>query len=1083
MDLRMAVNQDCTQNRKSYSQAAAVAKTTRSTRASAVSSRSSPASTPYATQRSSRSQSPKQIALDAEAIQQRLRQEGLDARNLVAYSVPVHEPSTSLEAAEQEGFTVVKSKRTRHQQRRNKQRQSQPSRPKRSSQHRRVANQTTPATQTSLPTDILTTESRLAHKTRSGSSSTSSTTITPSVVAVQATSAWHVDDGIVERSYADTAAALNQLETPASASVDKERDSVRPLSNSRHPLASSKSFDRLSLDGDFRPSTPGQTRRPELLRSRYWSYMLEQLHRAVDDLYKACEEDASDDQCREVTLILDGAKNDFEALIDRFRVLAEAAVSVKPMAMAWNVRKSTRPSPAPSLMSSLNSNFGMMLPRPLSARSAASSLQYDDYESVAETPDVLELPDDESDVSASQSLNSSFFEQVPDGASWAYDQDSWLADVQTRAPGSGAIKHDRLSSPGRKRPAHESARRAAVRQERATANRKQLQQAQDERLQRHNERITGTIERRQKSGERMKQTLQHKQLKAEELRQTHLQGVREKGRLEEQKKQEILFIQKLGQANLKMEVLEKESLEQARLEQLSAQRRRKAEEKAARDLAVLQRKKAIEEKRMERLRQSEERRQARLAAHKAELASQTAVRRASPRKSVSRPVSAGAPSALSLLTQHFQYPELGGELAKSNRQQLKKLRARAKKLRRSRQGELKSMQLQARAKLAQEALDAGNSKELAKHLPVLVRVMKKSGFEKGTLPLMALVLQTWMSQPKVVSLDALSSTCSVIEAVINCIPLASKTISQPSQLDDLLSPLLQGDVHIWLDALTNMLRAAQTVPVYLSLAQEIVHAVSTMLRVCFDVHRQIPLPPVVIARLKDISSHLLLSNYCTAAQAVCAFAATQDELSLCLAPVPFVQLQLNALMLDTVLGEQNMGLKMLELPNGMATMVHWAASSVVSAECKQDVVAIASRVATVSNSMATAWLCHHDNYRMAALAVESLESKHASYSFGMLQGLARASPSHRQAFGRAGLIERLCQVEMDSLKPLHKENLVMLNVWLGYDEGNLDRMKRAIGDVTWLYPAIDRFGARLGSGEEQHDLKEFYRSVASKTSS
>jgi type II secretory pathway pseudopilin PulG len=38
---------------------------------------------------------------------------------------------------------------------------------------------------------------------------------------------------------------------------------------------------------------------------------------------------------------------------------------------------------------------------------------------------------------------------------------------------------------------YQSARRAAVRQERALANRKQLQQAQDERLQRHNERVTG----------------------------------------------------------------------------------------------------------------------------------------------------------------------------------------------------------------------------------------------------------------------------------------------------------------------------------------------------------------------------------------------------------------------------------------------------------------------------------------------------------------------------------------------------------------------------------------------------------------
>jgi hypothetical protein len=76
----------------------------------------------------------------------------------------------------------------------------------------------------------------------------------------------------------------------------------------------------------------------------------------------------------------------------------------------------------------------MLLPRPLSARcayvrtapclqpswdacgtAAASSQHYEDRESLAETPDVLELPDDLSEASAPQSLNSSFLEQVPDG--------------------------------------------------------------------------------------------------------------------------------------------------------------------------------------------------------------------------------------------------------------------------------------------------------------------------------------------------------------------------------------------------------------------------------------------------------------------------------------------------------------------------------------------------------------------------------------------------------------------------------------------------------------------------------------------
>jgi hypothetical protein len=162
---------------------------------------------------------------------------------------------------------------------------------------------------------------------------------------------------------------------------------------------------------------------------------------------------------------------------------------------------------------------------------------------------------------------------------------------------------------------------------------------------------------------------------------------------------------------------------------------------------------------------------------------------------------------------------------------------------------------------------------------------------------MATVLQTWLSCPKVVSLDALGSTCSVLQAVVERIQLASKPLAQPNQLTGLLSPLLHGSVHVWLDAMTNMLRVAPVALVYLPLAQAIARSVSTILRVCFDVHQRLSLPLDILARLKDINSHLLLSNFCAVAQAICAFAATQDDPSLSISPEPFVQLQLHALML------------------------------------------------------------------------------------------------------------------------------------------------------------------------------------------
>jgi hypothetical protein len=68
-------------------------------------------------------------------------------------------------------------------------------------------------------------------------------------------------------------------------------------------------------------------------------------------------------------------------------------------------------------------------------------------------------------------------------------------------------------------------------------------------------------------------------------------------------------------------------------------------------------------------------------------------------------------------------------------------------------------------------------------------------------------------------------------------------------------------------------------------------------------------------------------------------------------------------------------------------------------------------------------------------------------------------PSHK-GMGIAGDVQQKHCATLDVLCDV--ESLVMLHVWLGYDEVNLGRMRQAIGDVSWLYPAIDRFAARLG---------------------
>lgn len=80
------------------------------------------------------------------------------------------------------------------------------------------------------------------------------------------------------------------------------------------------------------------------LRARYWSYLFDNFHRSVDEIYATCENDESIIECQEVMLMLDVCKRDFEALIHRLKLFTQLEASeVRPQSLAWEVRKQMSP--------------------------------------------------------------------------------------------------------------------------------------------------------------------------------------------------------------------------------------------------------------------------------------------------------------------------------------------------------------------------------------------------------------------------------------------------------------------------------------------------------------------------------------------------------------------------------------------------------------------------------------------------------------------------------------------------------------------------------------------------------------------
>ncbi|KAF7232003.1 hypothetical protein EG68_10232 [Paragonimus skrjabini miyazakii] len=76
-------------------------------------------------------------------------------------------------------------------------------------------------------------------------------------------------------------------------------------------------------------------------RARYWGQMLDTLRRTIDEIYSACETDESEVECKEVIMILEHSKQDFFSLIEKMNLLREyeeADEQNKPNALAWDER-------------------------------------------------------------------------------------------------------------------------------------------------------------------------------------------------------------------------------------------------------------------------------------------------------------------------------------------------------------------------------------------------------------------------------------------------------------------------------------------------------------------------------------------------------------------------------------------------------------------------------------------------------------------------------------------------------------------------------------------------------------------------
>ena len=102
--------------------------------------------------------------------------------------------------------------------------------------------------------------------------------------------------------------------------------------------------------------------------------------------------------------------------------------------------------------------------------------------------------------------------------------------------------------------------------------------------------------------------MERKQQRAEEIRQQQLNKIVRKAHDEDSKVNEILFINKLEAQNKSHDILSKEKDREMRLQDLHDERQRRLEEKQAKEAAVEERRKVLEEERRQRIHELQRRR-------------------------------------------------------------------------------------------------------------------------------------------------------------------------------------------------------------------------------------------------------------------------------------------------------------------------------------------------------------------------------------------------------------------------------------------------------------------------------------------